>query len=621
MVRFYKALFLYISSCAAVQFNFAQVPYDDEVCLDKTVKQLKQDEQKQKLMKGLDRTLIYISYLSYKDRSVDRPLTGIAEYEPYRNKIIRNIDIKVIDPYGVSIERPQNDRYNKFQKFANRIQIKTKTWVVENDLLFKHGDRVVPVLFADTEKNLWQRNTFKDLKIFMVPVEGSEDLVDVVIMVQDMWSWSLNTSLEYNKIAGGIQFKNFLGLPQSITNWVSLNYRKDNLYSVYGNYLYENIRRSHIDAKVAYQYSNFTKGGYIYIRRDFFSANSKWAGHLKAGIYRESNSLPNSFGPAIPTNVFYNWQDVWLATSFKLPGKLGEKNELLRFILSGRMYRNNYLARPFTRSNDGAQTFTDRTFFLGSIGFANWNYYVDHSVYYLGQAEYFSRGLNGALILGFDYDEELQKRFYSGVQMEYGKYLGRGGYYNIRASYGGFTKKNSYQQILLKISQNFYSSAIKLGPKFFMRQFISATVNLGFNRPLGKELIVNNGSGFRGIFTNYIRGTRSYVFNFETDVYPTFKVLGFTSCVFAFADIAITQQNSMKDYQLKQGYGAGIRLRNLGLGIGSFELTFAYYPNLNVPELKPYTISGGFENNRAIFPENLFLPTILSAEGSLLKSE
>src|ERR1700704_6199107 len=113
----------------AMTLSFAQSPYDDEVCLDKTVKQLKHQEQKKKLMKGLDRTLIYISYLSYKDRSVDRPLNGISEFEPYRGKIIRNIEIKVIDPYGVSIEHPNNDHYSKFQKFANRIQIKTKDWV------------------------------------------------------------------------------------------------------------------------------------------------------------------------------------------------------------------------------------------------------------------------------------------------------------------------------------------------------------------------------------------------------------------------------------------------------------------------------------------------------------
>ena len=146
------------------------------------------------------------------------------------------------------------------------------------------------------------------------------------------------------------------------------------------------------------------------------------------------------------------------------------------------------------------------------------------------------------------------------------------------------------------------------------RQFISASVNLGFNRPVGKELVVNNNDGMRGIFTNYIQGNRSYVFNFETDVYPTFKVLNFTSCVFAFADIAITQQNSLWGYNLKQGYGAGIRLRNLGLGIGLFEFTFAYYPYLNIPSLKPYAFIGGFENMRAISPQNLFLPGILTTD-------
>lgn len=618
MTFFYRILTVLLLLFVAVSAIFAQTPYDDEVCLDKTVKELKREEREKKILAGLNQTLIYISYLSYQDRSIDRPLKGIDEYEPYRGKIIRNVDIKVIDPYGVSIEKPHNDRYTKFQKFANRVQIKTKDWVVRNDLLFRHGDRVVPVLFADTEKNLWQRNTFKDVKIFMVPVDGSEDLIDVVVMVQAMWSWSLNSSLEYNKIAAGLQFKNFLGLPQSLSTWVSLNYRKDNLWSVYGSYLYENIRRSRIDAKVSYDYSNFSKGGRIEIKRNFFSANSKWAGHIKASLTRESASLPNSFGSAIPTNVFYNWQDVWLATAFKMPGKVGQRHELLRLVLSGRVYRYSYTDRPFKRSSDGAQTFIDHTYVLGSIGFANWNYYVDHSVYSLGRAEYFSRGLNGALIMGFDYDEELQKRFYSGLQLEYGKYIGRAGYYNIRASYGGFTRRNSYQQILFKLTQNFYSGPIKLGPKFMFRQFLRASVDLGFNRPLGKELVVNDGTGLRGIFTNYIRGTRNYVFNFETDVYPTFKVLGFTSCVFAFADIAITQQYSIKDYTLSQGYGAGIRLRNLGLGIGLFELTFAYYPNLNVPQLKPYAVIGGFENTRAIVPQNLFLPTILSPEGNRL---
>ena len=183
-----------------------------------------------------------------------------------------------------------------------------------------------------------------------------------------------------------------------------------------------------------------------------------------------------------------------------------------------------------------------------------------------------------------------------------------------RASYGGFIKKNSYQQILFKLTEKFYSAPVKLGPKFMMRNFISAGINLGFNRPIGREVVVNSSNGLRGIYQNYIRGSRSYVFNFETAVYPTFKILGFSSSAFMFADIAITQNGSASAFQLSQGYGVGVRLRNLKFGIDHFELTFAYYPDLKIPQLKPFSFMADFTNQRAIDQSNLFEPDVLSPE-------
>ena len=53
-------------------------------------------------------------------------------------------------------------------------------------------------------------------------------------------------------------------------------------------------------------------------------------------------------------------------------------------------------------------------------------------------------------------------------------------------------KKNVYDQILSKVSENFYSAPVKLGRRFMMRQFISGNINLGFNRPENKELVMNN---------------------------------------------------------------------------------------------------------------------------------
>ena len=608
--RFLLVVTCLTASLCSVSQNF----YDEEICLDKTPKELQKEWNKKQLMLGLKKALVYISYLNYSDRTNDRVFTGADEFQPYSGKIIRNIEIKTLQPFGVSIERPTTDHYTRFQKFANKIQFKTHEWAIRNELLFKQGEHIVPIQFADTERNLWQRGTFKDLKIFITPVEGSEELVDVIIVAQDRWSWSISTSAQYNKAVIGVEFDNLMGMPQSISQKISINYRKDNPYTVYGGYEYDNIKRSHIDISAEYQYENLSKGGEIAITRDFFSANTLWAGHVKAEVYREAASVPNALDKAIPTNIFYHKEDVWLATSFKIPGTKTDANDLRRIILSGRMYRYTYMNRPFQKSNDGTQLFFNHSYFLGSVGLANWNYYVDHSVFSLGNAEYFSKGFNMAFVAGLDDDEEMQKRFYSGVEANYGGYIKNFGYVNTKVSYSGFLHKKSYEQLLFKWTNRFFSAPINLGRQMFMRQFITTHINLGFNRAADREIAMNNLNGVRGIFVNYIRGQRSYVFNFETNFYPRFKVLGFSSALFLFADIAVMQQNSISDQQLYQGYGAGIRLRNLSLGINFFEFSFVYYPTFIVPGSKPYTLIATTDRKKGIPQENLFLPTVLTPE-------
>ncbi len=615
MGDFYRLCFAF-TICLAILRLPAQDMHDEALCPAKTPKQIRQLKTKKKVVEGLTKTLKYVSYLSYSDRQVDRPLHGPEEYAAYKGKIIRNIEVRIIEPYGTTIDQPVTDHYTKFQKFANRIQIKTKEWVVRNDLLFKQGDVVDPILISDTERNLWERGTFKDLKVFVEAVEGSPGEVDVVLMLQDRWSWGLTSTLAYTYVAGGIDFKNFLGLPQSISARVAFNFRKDNFYTLSGGYLFENIKKSHVDAQVFYTYDNLNKGGGVDIERNFFSANSQWAGHLQASYYHQAAALPNELGAAIPTNVTYNTQDIWLARSFALPKSLGTDFDLTRLVLSGRMYRNQYTDRPYQVSPDGSLIFLNRTYFLGSIGFANWDYYIDHSVYYLDQAEYFGKGFNPSIIMGFDDDEQLGKRFYSGLQLDYGRYVKGLGYFDTRVSYGGFSTKNVYDQILGKVTENFYSAVLKVGPRkrFYLRQFVSGTINLGFNRPENKELIMNNADGVRGIFVNNIQGTRSYVLNLETDAYPTFKIIGFSGAAFAFADLALMQQNPLLSGTFTQGYGIGLKLRNLSMGIGYFEITFAYYPKLSIQTIKPYAIIGGFSNSRAITADNLFVPTVLSTD-------
>ena len=232
----------------------------------------------------------------------------------------------------------------------------------------------------------------------------------------------------------------------------------------------------------------------------------------------------------------------------------------------------------------------------------------------MGKAEYFPKGFNVSLVGGYDYDEELGKRFYSGIQSNYGGYVDKLGYINTKISYSGFLNKLAYNQLLAKWTNRFFSAPVNLGKKFFIRQFFTSQVFLGFNRPADRLIAMNNYNGVRGVFVNYIRGSRTYTFKFETDIYPKFKVLGFSSCLFVLADIAIVQQNSYSGGQLCQGYGAGLRLRNLSLGIGFFEFAFVYYPSFSIPGYKSYATLATTDYPKGISRDNLFDAGVLSPE-------
>jgi hypothetical protein len=174
--------------------------------------------------------------------------------------------------------------------------------------------------------------------------------------------------------------------------------------------------------------------------------------------------------------------------------------------------------------------------------------------------------------------------------------------------------KYAYNQLLGKWTNQFYSAPVDLGRKFFMRQFINTITSFGFDRPSDREIAMNNYNGVRGIYVNSIRGNRTYVFNFETDLYPRFKVLGFSSDLFVLANVALVQQNSYAGGQLCVGYGGGIRVRNLSLGIGFFEFTFVYYPTFSVPGYKSYSLLATTDNLRGIPKDNLFSPAVLTPE-------
>jgi len=566
---------------------------------------LRKQANKQKAMKVINKTLHVLSLLNYSDRTYDRTFSGAEAYKIFEGKEIERIDVEILPPFGVTIDKPYNDRFTKFQRFANSIQFTTKERIVRNDLLFTEGEKVKPQKFTDTERNMWQDAIYKDLKFVLCEAENDTTKVVVKVIVQQRWSWSISTSAQFDKAMLGIEFKNIGGLPQRITQQVSANYRKDNPYLVFGEYEYLNIRKSRINVYGKYLYQPIERGGDIRLSRNFFSSESHWAARVSTGLYQNSSIIPNSLADAIKGKTYYNYQDAWGAVAFKVKNP-NSSTEIHKIILAARYYRKHYDDRPFSISKDKTVRFLNREYYLGSVGYATWNYFQDDNVFLNGGSEYFPLGLNFNWVFGAEKDEKYGRRFYNNFRMSYSAAFPKLFYLNTDFSLGGYYNGKDFQQKLFQYRLRLYSAKVNLGKKIFFRQFITFKANVGFDRPKDRELILNDATGLRGMYTSQLTAQKIYTITLESVLYGNFKVFGFNGSVALFADLGWLQNNKPYQMQAVQGIGASLRLRNLNFGIGYFDFSLVFYPNfLNTPQ-KPYTFLYVPEFLKGIRQDNLF---------------
>ena len=324
-----------------------------------------------KATEGIKKTIHYLSFTQYNDKRIDRPVQGPDAYAAVRGKKIYTITIRILRPFGVDIDDPTNYHPTKLQTAANKVQTATRSWVIKNELLFQEGDTVNPLAFSDTERNLWLKNVYKDIKFVITPVD--QDGVDVVIYIRDRWNWSLQTSVDFSRLTSGPLFSNMFGFPQQLGVAVSFNYALNNPYTIAATYLYSNIAATHIDAMLTGRFDNAQRGGQLSFSRPFFSAKTEWGGHAIINYYDELYAVPSLDGPAVLAPNKVNTQDFWIAKTFELPDVLSQKYPLYRLIVAARMVRVDYPQRPYIYSADGTISFLDQTSLLGAIGFAQWS--------------------------------------------------------------------------------------------------------------------------------------------------------------------------------------------------------------------------------------------------------
>lgn len=546
-----------------------------------------------------DRILRGIYHFSQRKNIISRLIRTVYRYEPakpaviaslnivksdrtfeqYEDKIIRKIDIVVLDAFGYDIKDSLRSPKSILQNAGNFVHIKSRVWVVRNKLLFKIGDLAEPYKIAESERLLRQSGYIYDARID-VTENTTKDSVDLKIIVQDLFSLkvSVSGSLSGESVQLTVQDQNFIGLGQLLYFRTKLNKDLPGYSNKYANYYVNNISDTYISSNLYYNIENGRNYLGVGINRELSTLSLKWIGGVNYDYfkfpYRDDLRIIDLYKG---DSLINSRQDIW----FGLPTKLGisDRMEKLgkRFIISTRFVNLQYQKNPPVLNVDNYPYYSAK-YFLTSLALFSRRTYKDKFIFRFGRTEDIPEGSLISIVGGL-HKTDRALRQYAGISYSISKYDQKIGYGFFSASAGGFLNQDTFEQALVGVKSMYFTPLFKFaGTK--SRQFIAARFIRGNNMILGEKIFINQEAGILGLTSREIFGNQKLVLNYEGNFFLPFNLVGFRMAFVLFADMVwINNSGKLVDKRnFYPGYGLGLKIRNDHLIFDAIQLFLGFYP-------------------------------------------
>ena len=505
-------------------------------------------------------------YLEKTDKSEQ----GFIQHE---GKIIRNVRILELDPFGPIIRDTSVIDTSWINKTLNKIHIKTKEKYIRNNLIINKGDKVNPYVLADNERIIRNLPYIEDAKIILIPV--SDETVDILLITKDKFSMGLD--LQFSDINSGkleIYDKNIIGTGHELNTNLFFNYDEDPSWGYEGVYKIDNIKGSFIKGIINYKNAFNTESYGINISRKFFTPNTKYAGGINiinTSTYEDLDTMP------LPTPLRYGYQDYWLGRSFML-----NHASRSRLIISGRFLFNNVYERPEI-DEDSYYNLHNFQLYLGSIAFSRQKYYKSNLIYNYGTIEDIPYGFLLEFTGGYENNEFFNNRYYTGVEFSHGNFFKNHGYFHTNIGFAGFLSEQQYRQGLFHLKSGYFTNLLPFF-NYHVRQFINIDYNIGIRRFEDEYINISNENGIRGLSSDSLKGTHRLTMSLETVAFSPFYVYGFRFAFYGFTDFGFIGSNKYNIFKndLYSAIGVGLRIRNERLVFKTFQIRLAFYPRLPV---------------------------------------
>lgn len=500
-------------------------------------------------------------------------------YQAFDGKIIRNINIVTLDPFGYSeIDSTKKPR-SWVEKNGNRIHIKTKKLAIQNVLLIRENTLLDSLLVKESMRLIRAQSYINRVAIATELVEKSVDSVDIFIRVLDTWSLLPKVSASNTKANFRLNERNFFGSGHTLNSQYQKKFDDGkNAYNL--EYVVPNINNTFIKTALIYFKDlddNYAKA--IAIDRPFYSPFAKWAGGVTLSQQFRSDTL-NDANLVYAKQIFkYNSQDFWAGYAFRISSDNNENNRVTNLIVSSRFLNINYLKSP-TIEYDPINFYSSEHFFLSGIGISTRKYVEDSYIFKNGITEDVPIGKLYGITAGYQYKNNIG-RFYLGSQVSFGNFFDWG-FLSLDFELGTFFNKTVTNQTAFTFQANYFTNLIEIG-KWKVRQFIKPQIIIGINRQnsIGDQLTINEENGIQG-FKSAIYGNQKAIFTFQTQAYSPWNVFGFRLNPYFNYTIAALgdERNGVLESKKYSKIGIGLLITNDYLVFRTFQISLSYYPTI-----------------------------------------
>jgi hypothetical protein len=508
-----------------------------------------------------------------KKKTVKKPIQ--KPYSIFEGKIIRNIDIITLDPFGYSAIDTSVAKQNYLYKAGNWLHIKTQGITIRNLILIHRNEPFNTLLVRESERLIRSQKYVHEVSFYVRSAGKKSDSVDIVIRELDLWSIIPEGSASPTGFEFGFTENNFLGAGHEFKN----SYTRDithGINSLKTNYFIPNIRNTYINSTLHYgvdDNKNFKK--ILAFDRPFFSPIAKWAAGVSFS-QTEIDSMIFSNLVFVPLRLRFNTQDYWAGGAQQIFKGNSEDELSTSLILTARYLRIQYFGQT-SELYDPFHIYSSENFYLAGIAISTRKYIQDKYIYNSGVTEDVPIGRVYGVTFGYQVKNN-SGRIYVGMRFSEGTY-NDWGYLSYNLEYGTFLRATLVEQGVFSGGATYFTRLMVIG-KWKFRQFVKPQVTIGVNRLAYDSLTLKDGYGLDGFNSSGLTGTTRLVFTLQTQSYAPWNFIGFHFGPYVVYSIGMLGDalTGFTNSKLFSQLGIGVLIRNENLIISTFQFSFSFYP-------------------------------------------